>query len=218
MSAHVFLFTRTQGRWLECFEGAAIVSRPVDALRLAGPGTIVWVDVAQPGWMAELRAARPDTLVVAMSLVPQAAEAMAAFEAGARGYCHALAVPEMLKQVALVVANGGLWLGADLMARAAGAVARAASPLPESSSPLAELTPRERDVALQVAEGASNKEVARRLDITARTVKAHMSAIFDKLGVRDRLQLVLLLRRSTPAPPPVVSTVVNASLTCTTVQ
>jgi DNA-binding NarL/FixJ family response regulator len=215
MSSHVFLFVRSQGRWLECFAGAAIVSRPVDALRLARPDTIVWVDVAQKDWMAELRAARPDVLVVAMSLLPTASEAMEAFEAGARGYCHALAVPEMLKQVALVVSNGGLWLGADLMARAAGAIARAASPDPvEPSAALAELTPRERDVALQVAEGASNKEIARRLDITARTVKAHMSAIFEKLGVRDRLQLVLVLRRSPPIPAPIVS----SAQTCTTVQ
>ena len=216
---HVFLFTRTPGRWLECFEGAAIVSRPADALRLAGPQAIFWVDVTESDWMAELRAGRPDALIVALSLAPDAGEAMLAFEQGARGYCHALAVPEMLKQVALVVSNGGLWLGADLMTRAANAIARAAAPpapVParEPASPLDELTPRERAVALQVAEGASNKEVARRLDITARTVKAHMSAIFEKLGVRDRLQLVLLLRRSTPVPPPMVGT----ALTCTTVQ
>jgi DNA-binding NarL/FixJ family response regulator len=199
---HVFLFTRTPGRWLECFEGAAIVSRPVDALRLAGPGTIVWADVTEGGWMAELRAARPDALIVALTLNPNANEAMVAFEQGARGYCHALAVPEMLKQVALVVSNGGLWLGADLMARAAGAIAKASvPPSPDLVSPLDELTPRERDVALQVAEGASNKEVARRLDITARTVKAHMSAIFEKLGVRNRTQAGVLLRSLELADP-----------------
>jgi DNA-binding NarL/FixJ family response regulator len=116
--------------------------------------------------------------------------------------------------VALVVINGGLWVGADLMTRAAGAVARASGPQTTWAAPLAELTPREREVATQVAEGACNKEVGRRLDITERTVKAHMTAIFEKLGVRDRLQLVLLLRRSTPAPLPMV----GSDLTCTTVQ
>jgi two-component system nitrate/nitrite response regulator NarL len=214
MIAHVFLFPRGQGRWLETFERAAIVSRPADALGLVSRGTIVWVDVAEPRWIADLRAARSDLVLVALTLNPSTTEAMAAFEAGARGYCHALAVPEMLRQVALVVSNGGLWVGADLMSRAAGAVAKSAGPVAEAASPLADLTPRERAVALQVAEGASNKEVARRLDITARTVKAHMSAIFDKLGVRDRLQLVLLMRHSTPAPPPMV----GSTLTCTTVQ
>ncbi|MCH8282968.1 MAG: helix-turn-helix transcriptional regulator, partial [Chloroflexi bacterium] len=57
------------------------------------------------------------------------------------------------------------------------------------------LTERERAVALAVAEGRSNKEVARLLDITERTVKAHLGAAFRKLGVRDRMQLVLKLSR-----------------------
>lgn len=214
MSNNVFLFQRARGRWLESFADAAIVSRPADAVRLATPGAIVWVDLAEARWIAELRAARPDLLLVALSLTPSAAEAMAAFEAGARGYCHALAAPQMLRQVALVVSNGGLWLGADLMSRAAGAVARMAEPVAPAASPLAMLTPRERDVALHVAKGASNKEVARQLDITARTVKAHMGAIFEKLGVRDRLQLVLLLRRSPADPAPTI----DLHLPCTTVQ
>lgn len=60
-------------------------------------------------------------------------------------------------------------------------------------NPLAELTPRENAVAKAVAAGQSNKEVARQLDITERTVKAHLSAVFTKLGVRDRLHLVLAI-------------------------
>ncbi len=50
-------------------------------------------------------------------------------------------------------------------------------------------------MALAVAEGRSNKEVARQLDITERTVKAHLGAVFRKLGVRDRMQLVLWLAK-----------------------
>ena len=48
-------------------------------------------------------------------------------------------------------------------------------------------------VAGQVAHGASNREIAEALDITERTVKAHLSAIFEKLGVRDRVQLALAM-------------------------
>ena len=54
------------------------------------------------------------------------------------------------------------------------------------------LSAREKDVARAVAAGKSNKEVAKELDITERTVKAHLSAVFEKLHVRDRLQLVLV--------------------------
>lgn len=58
---------------------------------------------------------------------------------------------------------------------------------------LNELTSRELMVAEQVAHGASNREIAEALDITERTVKAHLSAIFEKLGVRDRVQLALAM-------------------------
>lgn len=201
MNAHLFLITRsrTPGRWQEAFPDAAVVHQPSEVLRRAGPASLVWVEVTRRNWMSELRAQRPELPVIAVTLNPNATEGVAAFEAGARGYCHALAAPEMLRQVALVISNGGLWLGTDLMARAATAIARMSSPSPSAPAAptsLDTLTPRERAVAMQVASGASNKEVARTLDITPRTVKAHMGAIFDKLGVRDRLQLVLLLREA----------------------
>ena len=48
-------------------------------------------------------------------------------------------------------------------------------------------------VALEVAKGATNKEIAATLGITERTVKSHLTLIFDKTGVRDRVQLALLL-------------------------
>ena len=205
MSQHIFVIpvTHAQGRWREAFENVAVVTGTAAALRLVTPQTLLWVDARHLPWIATLREAHPEMPLVAISLNPSAEQGMLAFEAGARGYCHALAVPEMLRQVVLVISNGGLWLGAELMARATAAIARVAAP-PSSEAKLDVafdgLTPRERDVALKVAGGASNKEVARLLDITPRTVKAHMGAIFHKLGVRDRLQLVLRLRGTSSGP------------------
>jgi DNA-binding NarL/FixJ family response regulator len=57
----------------------------------------------------------------------------------------------------------------------------------------AKLSQREIEVTQAIAKGASNKVVARQLDISERTVKAHVTAIFEKLGVTDRLKLVLLV-------------------------
>jgi DNA-binding NarL/FixJ family response regulator len=57
----------------------------------------------------------------------------------------------------------------------------------------APLTPREQETAVLLAKGASNKEIARQLEITERTVKAHVGAMLEKLGARDRLQLSLII-------------------------
>ena len=58
------------------------------------------------------------------------------------------------------------------------------------------LTEREFEVAKAVALGASNKEIATQLGITERTIKAHVGAVLEKLQVRDRLQLALLVKDS----------------------
>jgi len=97
-----------------------------------------------------------------------------------------------LQQVSQVVEVGGLWLGVDLMRQLVFATANIIQAIPEKSH-FDSLSAREQDVAKAVAEGKSNKEVARELDITERTVKAHLSAVFEKLKVRDRLHLVLVL-------------------------
>ena len=203
MSRHLLVSPhgRVQGRWHEAFDGLRVAADVAEASRLAKAGDIVWIDLLIPNAVAALRGQRPDLSVVALSLNPQGDEGVTAFEAGARGYCHLLAVPELLRQVAVVVANGGLWVGPELMSRVLLAVTRNTAPSDVGMAPakaLDSLTHRERDVARQVVAGASNKEIAQRLDITPRTVKAHMGAMFDKLGVRDRLQLVIALRNVFP--------------------
>lgn len=206
MSRHVFLVPAGHpiGRWGDAFgTRVRVVHAPAEALRVVADGDVLWADFAQRDWLSQLRSARPGMVLVATSLTPALDEGMAAFEAGARGYCHALATPEMLRQVATVVANGGLWVGPELMQKAARAVSRLTEAAPPAtgaptaaSAAIDTLTHREREVAREVAGGASNKEIAQRLDISLRTVKAHMGAIFDKLAVRDRLQMVVELRRA----------------------
>ena len=125
---------------------------------------------------------------------PSENDAMAALAAGAAGYCNGHAAPSVLQQVALAVENGGIWVGQGLMQRLLAATARL---LPESgvhdSSWRQTLMAREQEAAVLLAKGASNKEIARQLDITERTVKSHVSAMLEKLGVRDRLQLSLVI-------------------------
>ena len=122
---------------------------------------------------------------------PRREERFLALNCGAMGYCHLLAVPEQLTEIATVVEHGGLWVGPDLMQRVLRLAVRVTPAQPEVEYSLNELTSRELMVAREVGRGASNREIAESLDITERTVKAHLSAIFEKLDVRDRVQLAL---------------------------
>ncbi|MGQ4880055.1 LuxR C-terminal-related transcriptional regulator [Billgrantia sp. LNSP4103-1] len=170
---------------------------PEQSRLMACSGDRVWLMTDHPQWPAlSATLAAQGVVIVVLSLAPSEAEALMALQAGARGYVHALSPPEMLGQVALVTGNQGIWVPAELLGKVLGVAfttlgGREGLP-PES---LATLTERERAVALAVAEGHSNKEVARQLAITERTVKAHLGAVFRKLGVRDRMQLVLRLAK-----------------------
>lgn len=192
MRKHIFVAraANLSPRWLEAFPDAQVTAATPD---VGTDGAFVGLSAELPDWRSRLAAlaATPGCDVVLLSMQPDDGEALAAFELGARAYAHALATAEMLREVDAVVAHGGLWVGPALMAR----VLRALGARPNLAAPrtdvLAGLSVREREVAEAVAEGLSNKEIALRLALTERTVKAHLAAVFDKLGVRDRLQLVV---------------------------
>lgn len=161
-------------------------------------GDLVWVSERVDEWPTLVRQwSQRGAAVVVLSYRPSQAQGLEALEAGARGYVHALANVEVLRQAATVVTHQGLWVGPELLSRVVGSSFRAMGGAPRASREwLERLTERERVVALAVADGQSNKEVARRLEISDRTVKSHLSAIFRKLEVRDRMQLVLRLSQS----------------------
>lgn len=190
------LFLSADGRlrdtWRTAFP-AARAQRPAEPL--VGD-VLVWVLVA-PGQKAARQIAALRQRGVAQPLIvladePGEDDALAALTAGASGYCNSHAAPEVLSQVATVVGNGGLWVGQRLMQRLLAGTARLLPPNP-SDGWADTLTEREREVAHAIARGASNKEVARELAITERTVKAHVGAILEKLDARDRLQLSLIV-------------------------
>ncbi len=190
-------------RWQQAFPQGKISATARELAPFLQNEDLVWLHAdGMPGRSVEeairtIREITPTARFIVLSSMPATADALAALQLGAQGYCHALATPQMLQQVALVVRNGGLWIGPELLNRLTGTLAAALLPSPSPpTSFLQQLSAREREVALQVGSGASNKEIATSLGITERTVKAHMGSIFEKLEIRDRLQLALLLSQA----------------------
>lgn len=208
-------------RWREAFPSGAVValqSLAESILQLQSAPCVVWVNSADPQWRQQLELVSKASAMahaVVVSSQPNPAEGVVALRAGARGYTHAYGLPSLLREVATVVSHGGLWAGPDLLQHLVASTAAVLSAQPVAASDTASknaqawasLSAREAEVALHVAQGCSNREVAERLFISERTVKAHMGAVFEKLGIRDRLQLVLFaasvqpqgLKASSPA-------------------
>jgi DNA-binding NarL/FixJ family response regulator len=119
-----------------------------------------------------------------------------ALRAGASGFLLKDAAPTELIQAVRVVAAGDAWLDPTV---ARGLLAEfAARPEPAARTPaeLSQLTPREREVLVQIAHGLSNAEVASALFIGEGTVKTHLGRVLTKLGLRDRAQAVATAYRS----------------------
>lgn len=117
----------------------------------------------------------------------------AAIGAGAVGYLLKDAEPEVLLDGIRAVARGESPLdpraARRLLARAAGAAPSAAG------GAAADLSPREAEVLALVVEGLLNKQIAQRLGITERTVKAHLTSAYQRIGVADRTQAALWAER-----------------------
>lgn len=138
---------------------------------------------------------QPDVRVLVLTSFADRDRVADAIDAGAAGYVLKDAEPEELVRAVEAVVRGGMpidprvtrgLLARDGVARAAGV----------------ELTDREREVLAAVAEGLPNKLVARRLGISEKTVKAHLTRVFERIGVTDRTQAALWARDHGVGPWP----------------
>lgn len=162
--------------------------------------TLIWLCTAVKDWRQVLQDIQStgSAGVVVMAMAPTPQEAREAFALGARAYIHALAGAPLLDQVTTAVQAGGYWLPETMMLQMIGTFDGLLSGTPDSHTDIAtdeldRLTPREREVCQEVKSGNANKVIARNLGITERTVKEHLSRVFSKLGIRDRVQLMLYM-------------------------
>lgn len=186
--------------WLKAFPTVLVYPSVAEANLTVCPVTIIWLNIGSETmeWLMDnlnaLFLIDSQLKVVVLSNAPSQEEGAKVLSGGALGYCHAYSSAEVLVQVRSVVANGGFWIGREMLHYLIVSSQQLVTAQPEKVAGfLDKLSARERQVATQVSEGLSNKEIARNLNITERTVKAHISASFVALGVKDRLQLALML-------------------------
>ncbi|HEX5119157.1 MAG TPA: response regulator transcription factor [Pseudonocardiaceae bacterium] len=188
--------------------GLAQLLRTTDDLVLAGEaadGTtaiamagelrpdVVLMDLSMPGTdgvqaTARIVAQNPQVHVLVLTSFSDQARILDALEAGAEGYLLKHSEPEKILAGIREVVNGG----SPLDPKAARVLLTHRRTAEE---PGVHLTGREREVLRMVGDGHPNKTIARRLGITERTVKAHLTSVYQRLGVADRTQAALWAQR-----------------------
>lgn len=144
-------------------------------------------------WL-EQNTRRRHVIVSVCSDKPNVREMLFAVQSGARAYCSSYMQTLHYQQMIRLLSNGQSWFPPPLQEQAF-RLAHQAVAGNDFEALLAALTSREKEVAVAVSEGASNRQVAGQFDISERTVKSHLTNIFKKLELKDRVALVLYLKQ-----------------------
>ncbi len=148
---------------------------------------VVLLDVSMPGQsglslIPELRRSVPDIRILVLSMHDRPEYIVEAVRAGARGYVLKDMEPKQLRNAVRVVASGDSFFP-QAVADRIGAGLREETTREEATRRLEQLTPRERAVFTEITRGATNQEIAERLEIGRRTVESHREHLMDKLGI-----------------------------------
>jgi DNA-binding NarL/FixJ family response regulator len=149
-------------------------------MKMPGPGAVETI--------AAIRASQPASHVLVFTSYAEDSQVRDALTAGATGYLLKDAMRDDLVRAVREVAAGRAWLDPQAQRQMLDWMRRPPSPIDT-------LTARERSVLALLAQGLSNKLIARRLDLTEGTVKGYVSQVLDKLGVTDRTQAALLAHK-----------------------
>lgn len=144
----------------------------------------------------EIRARVPDASVLVLTTFETDEYLLAALDAGASGYLLKTSPSEQLFEAIRIAANGEAVLSPSVTRRVIKWVVSQAPADRALAERVALLTPREQEVLQLVASGATNGEIAAQLFVSEATVKTHFGRILSKLGLRDRVQAVILAYES----------------------
>ncbi len=165
---------------------------------LISPNTVVLIDmVSCKESFVEAAAAHKEIVdalyVAALSNIPNIHEYLGLMPYGIKAYGHNLMTQSLFREMIEKLSEGHMWVD-ELIMEDLIRVALHASDQPQKLESLDMLTPREQEVAYQVAQGLSNKEIAKKLELSADTVKLHLNHVYRKLGIDNRVALALKLK------------------------
>jgi len=179
-----------------------------DALALAEserPGVVLLdIDLGKENgldFMPELMEARPEIRPLVLTGLRDLETHRRAARLGAAGVVLKEHAAEVLLKAIRKVHQGELWLDRSMMGSLVREMTQGPSVDAEAAK-ISTLTPREREVVALVGEGLKNRDIAARLFISETTVTHHLSSVFGKLGVSDRLELVIYAFGNGLAKPP----------------
>ena len=183
---------------LDVHDGIEVAGEAADgeealALAAALEPDVILLDLKLPGLdgvavLTELRSRGIGARVLVLTSANDPAQVSRAVQAGASGFLYKDVDPDALIRAIRAVNDGNLLLAPDA---AAPLMAAHATPAAAPRGGLGSLTVREREVLDQLARGRSNREIARELHVSEKTVKTHVSSVLAKLGVQDRTQAAL---------------------------
>jgi DNA-binding NarL/FixJ family response regulator len=185
--------------------GTEVLQAPDDGAGLAlaeahGDLDAVFLDLNMPGSaggmpaIQEFGRRRPDLPVIVLSSSEDPQDIRRALALGALGYIPKSASPRTILSALQLVLSGSVYVPPVML----NAMAATASPGagPQGPAALSHLTDRQVDVLKQLCRGLSNKEISRELNLSEKTVKAHITAIFRTLNVVNRLQAAAIAREA----------------------
>ncbi len=144
-------------------------------------------------WLNAFATKTPVAIVVAVDS-PNVEEMLNCAHFGVKAYCNSYMADPYYIQLQRLLENGQTWYPPSLLARVFD-VARQSLNRSSAFNALKQLTAREKEISFAVADGNSNKGIAQQFGIAERTVKSHLTNIFEKLGVKDRVALVIYLNQ-----------------------
>jgi DNA-binding NarL/FixJ family response regulator len=180
--------------WLEACGSSAKILYDLHQLdkRFNVENSLVLIQVSEdatPEKIAQIASHNFD--VLAFSNEPTNEEGFALFQKGVKGYLNTFSTPERIEQAMATILDGNVWLGQNIMAAMIKSVK---PPVTYHQDWVRLLTDREFEVVKLVLECLPNRAIAERLQITERTVKAHLHNVFEKFAINDRLTLALKIK------------------------